>query len=245
MTTAVDSLRLAQAFELDPNVAAMLFEADGSIVYVNRAARSVYSAQGEPEVDRTGQKLHDFLPPEWADERLGWFRKSLASERPLAVQHLYRGQLVAVTIYPLFDKCLSWRILTISRRATAGDSDLPSPDVEQVETEFAELGPLAALTPRELEVFVLLGTGISAPEAAARLHRSPKTIERHKSAIGRKLGASTMASIATLATKSGIQERHLALRRIVVPPTIARSDVRRADVRRAPAPPGRNDSSFD
>lgn len=242
MTSAVDSLRLAQAFELDSHVAAMLFEADGSIVYVNRAARSVYSAQGEPEIDRTGQRLHDFLPAEWADERLGWFRQSLASERPIAVQHLYRGQLVAVTIYPLFDKAFAWRILTLSRRTTGGDSEVPSPDFDRVETEFVELGALAALTPRELEVFVLLGTGISAPEAAARLHRSPKTIERHKSAIGRKLGASTMASIATLATKSGIQERHLALRRVVVPPTAAR--LNRAGAPEASATPGRNDS-FD
>lgn len=221
MTTAVDSLRLAQAFELDPNVSAILLEADGTLVYVNRAARLVYSSQGEAEVDRTGQKLQDFLPAEWAEERLSWFRKALSSERPITVQHLYRGQLVAVTIYPLFDASRAWRILAISRRATLGESDAPSADFDQVETQFAELGALGVLTPRELEVFVLLGTGISAPEAAARLHRSPKTIERHKSAIGRKLGASTMVGIATLATKSGIQERHLALRRVVVAPTVA------------------------
>jgi DNA-binding CsgD family transcriptional regulator len=221
MTTSVDSLRLAQAFELDPNVSAILLEADGSLVYVNRAARSVYSAHGEPEVDRTGQKLQDFLPAEWVEERLAWFRKALASERPIAVQHLYRGQLLSVTIYPLFDKSSGWRILAISRRTTAGESDPSSIDFDREETKFVELGVFGALTPRELEVFVLLGTGISAPEAAASLHRSPKTIERHKSAIGRKLGASTMASIATLAAKSGIQERHLALRRVVVPPTVA------------------------
>ena len=221
MTTAVDSLRLAQAFELDPNVSAILLEADSTLVYVNRAARSIYSAQGEPEVDRTGQKLHDFLPADWVEERLGWFRKALSSERPIVVQHLYRGQLLSVTIYPLFDKSCVWRILAISRRTTAAESDIPSGEYDREETKFVELGALAALTPRELEIFVLLGTGISAPEAAARLHRSPKTIERHKSAIGRKLGASTMASIATLAAKSGIQERHLALQRVVVPPAVA------------------------
>lgn len=224
MTTAVDSLRLAQAFELDPNVSAILLEADGSLVYVNRAARKVYSAQGEPEIDRTGQKLQDFLPAEWVEERLGWFRKSLATERPIVVQHLYRGRLLSVTIYPLHDKSCVWRILAISRQTNAAESESLASEFDREETKFAEFGALAALTPRELEVFVLLGTGISAPEAAARLHRSPKTIERHKSAIGRKLGASTMAGIATLAAKSGIQERHLALRRVVVPPSIAEPD---------------------
>lgn len=244
MTTAVDSIRLAQAFELDPNVSAILLEADGTLVYVNRAARLVYNSQDEAQLDRTGQKLQDFMPAEWAEERLSWFRKSLASERPVAVHHLYRGQLVAVTIYPLYDTSRVWRILAISRRAAPGESDAPSADFDRVETQFAELGALGALTPRELEVFVLLGTGISTPDAATRLHRSPKTIERHKSAIGRKLGASTMVGIATLATKSGIHERHLALRRVVVPPTVVPSDVPRAELPGAAAPPGR-DSSYE
>jgi DNA-binding NarL/FixJ family response regulator len=50
---------------------------------------------------------------------------------------------------------------------------------------------------------------MSVPEVAARLKRSPKTIEQHKAAIGRKLGDSTLSGIARAVAEIGIDEEHL------------------------------------
>jgi DNA-binding NarL/FixJ family response regulator len=52
----------------------------------------------------------------------------------------------------------------------------------------AERSPVEQLTDRELEVFELIGRGLSTQEAAERLHLSVKTIDTHREHIREKLG---------------------------------------------------------
>lgn len=51
------------------------------------------------------------------------------------------------------------------------------------------------LTNRELEVFRLIGTGVTSAEIANNLHISRKTVETHRTRIKEKLGASTAAEL--------------------------------------------------
>ena len=51
------------------------------------------------------------------------------------------------------------------------------------------------LTNRELEVFRLIGTGVTSAEIATHLHISRKTVETHRTRIKEKLGASTAAEL--------------------------------------------------
>jgi DNA-binding NarL/FixJ family response regulator len=51
------------------------------------------------------------------------------------------------------------------------------------------------LTNRELEVFRLIGTGVTSAEIAMHLHISRKTVETHRTRIKEKLGASTAAEL--------------------------------------------------
>ena len=48
--------------------------------------------------------------------------------------------------------------------------------------------PLKELSPKELEVFMLLGRGLRTGEVASHLHVSLKTIETHRMRIKEKLG---------------------------------------------------------
>ena len=69
-----------------------------------------------------------------------------------------------------------------------------------------EAGDLAphGLTPRELDVLRLLGTGATNAEIGRRLYMSPKTASVHVSAIIRKLGVTGRVQAATVAERMGL-----------------------------------------
>ncbi|TWU64758.1 PAS and helix-turn-helix domain-containing protein [Crateriforma conspicua] len=81
-------------------------------------------------------------------------------------------------------------------------------------SNFIDLGPLNVLSPRELEVLVLLGHGLSVPDVAKYLFRSPKTIERHKTSIGHKLHLQGQVAMTRLVTQVGLDLKHAALKRL-------------------------------
>ena len=61
-----------------------------------------------------------------------------------------------------------------------------------------------AMTPRELDVLRLLGTGATNAEIGRRLYMSPKTASVHVSAIIRKMGVSGRVQAATVAERMGL-----------------------------------------
>jgi DNA-binding NarL/FixJ family response regulator len=71
----------------------------------------------------------------------------------------------------------------------------------------AAADPIETLTDRQLEVFRLLGEGLTAAEIARRLHRSVHTIESHRENIKRKLGAKNLAELACRAVEWVLQHR--------------------------------------
>lgn len=60
--------------------------------------------------------------------------------------------------------------------------------------------PLEALTDRELDVYRMIGTGLSVQEIAGRLNLSPKTIETYRANIKRKLGVPSARDLIRDAT---------------------------------------------
>lgn len=188
-----------------PGVAAMIVRADGTFEYVNDAVSAIYEFPGTQSL--IGKRLSDVLNPEFVAERLELMERTLATKRPLIVDHLFRGRPVTATFFPIYDDDGVGRVMIISRHRSPHDVDPET--FERVRSRVMDLGVLSKLSQRELEVFVLLGHGMSVPEVAARLKRSPKTIEQHKAAIGRKLGDSTLSGIARAVAEIGIDEEHL------------------------------------
>jgi DNA-binding NarL/FixJ family response regulator len=66
--------------------------------------------------------------------------------------------------------------------------------------------PLNRLTPREFEIFRLLGEGRSVPACGRILNLSPKTISNHITQIKNKVGAASLADMTRLAIRSGLVE---------------------------------------
>ncbi len=101
-------------------------------------------------------------------------------------------------------------VMVITRQ---GESDEDHGRFEIVESEFTGLGPLNILSPRELEVLALIGKGLQISEIASTLFRSPKTIENHRSSIGRKLGVTRRSELARLAHQAGLEPEDAKRRR--------------------------------
>jgi DNA-binding NarL/FixJ family response regulator len=62
----------------------------------------------------------------------------------------------------------------------------------------------SGLTARELQVLQLLAQGCSGAQLARRLHRSPKTVEHHISAVLEKLGVHSRTEAVAVAFARGI-----------------------------------------
>jgi DNA-binding NarL/FixJ family response regulator len=87
--------------------------------------------------------------------------------------------------------------------ATASGAGRPINDLA-IRTRYDDMGPLASLTSRELDIIRLIGAGLSTAEIAKRLHRSVKTIEWHRVSLGNKLGVANRVELARIAIGAGL-----------------------------------------
>lgn len=67
-----------------------------------------------------------------------------------------------------------------------------------------EATPLDALTPREMEVAMLLVQGLRQPDIATRLSLSPKTVNTHKSRLFEKLGVQDSVALNRMLGQYGL-----------------------------------------
>jgi DNA-binding NarL/FixJ family response regulator len=110
-------------------------------------------------------------------------KDSEPEELALAIESIRRG-----------DSYLSPKVASgVMARALRGD--LPAP---------SEKSALAALTPREREVFQLLAVGKANKEVASMLDLSLGTVKKHRENLQRKLDCHSAAELARLAIREGL-----------------------------------------
>ncbi|ROT33001.1 response regulator transcription factor [Micromonospora sp. HM5-17] len=103
-------------------------------------------------------------------------------------------------------------LLTAVRVVAAGDALLAPRVTRRLIREFAALPQpvarppqnLAGVTPRELEVLVLVARGLSNAEIADHLHVSLATAKTHVTRLLTKLGARDRAQLVIIAYESGL-----------------------------------------
>ena len=61
------------------------------------------------------------------------------------------------------------------------------------------------VTSREVDVLALVADGLSNREVAARLHLSPRTVERHVGTLLDRTGAADRAALRDVARRHGVQ----------------------------------------
>jgi len=192
-----------------PGVGVISVGPSGDLRYVNRQSAMLYT--GDPDVAWQGKHVSDFYEPGAAAERLRIIERVVETKKPAVLRHVRLGRQLKATFMPVVSEKTANgveagavdSVLVITRE---GESDLGGgEDFELIESEYIDLGPLDALSRRELEVLALLGQGLSISEIAETLHRSAKTIEKHRHSIGKKLNASNRVELARLANMAGLE----------------------------------------
>lgn len=211
--SAFDGQAIWLALSQTPGIGISITDQDGHLLFVNNTALVLFS--GSADVDYSGKTIADFHPPEYVAERLKLIRQVLAENRPARVRHVYHGQSITSTVWPLPQSASQRnRVLVVSQSGPDQQiDDLIPNSIATFQTDYIDLGPLDVLSQRELEVLVLLGHGLTIPETAKLLHRSPKTIERHKESIGRKLALKRQSDLVELVTSVGLQLTDTKLKR--------------------------------
>lgn len=201
----------------EPGTGVGLLTGEGDVLYVNaQAARIFHGPDARPE-DYIGRNWADHMPEDWTRERLALLRRIRVSGRPILLRNIWRGQQHFTYIYPIQrDDNGPDLYLTITRRAEsdAQAEELAKGDYEWIDAQVANLGPLDALSDRELEVLALLGQGLSIKEIAGLLYRSEHTIVSHRKAIGAKLGVDDRVKLALIARRAGLTIRDIDLTRV-------------------------------
>ena len=186
-----------------PGIGIGLTNVHGDLLYLNDEELRFF--EGHTDVDYHGKNIRDFHEAEFVEERLALIRNVNESKRPAVITHIFKGRCIQSTVWPIDDlEPPHDRVLVVSRQLRGGKEEVDAQFLN-VESDFIDLGELVVLSPRELEVLVLLGHGQSIPEVAKILFRSQKTIEKHREAIGRKLALHSQSEIVRIVWNAGLE----------------------------------------
>lgn len=198
---------LWKAFTTVPGVGISVVTAEGQVVYANQQAEDLFGV-----AESRGKTLRQLFPEEFVRERQAIIDHIVESGRCVLVRHMMHGRRLESAIRRIDgEEGEAPRLLVITRRGT---SDSTGGGCDVFESQYIDLGELEVLTPRELEVLALIGQGLRLGEIADLLHRSRKTIEKHKASIAEKLGLTSPASLARVATEAGLELHHAHLKRL-------------------------------
>lgn len=194
----------------EPNTGVTLMTPDGGIDYLNAQAAAIYFGEGTDPATIVGRTIDDLYSPAFCTERRAILGRVAETGKPLLFRTIWRGQQHHAWIYPVpgdadGDGRLD-HLLVVTRRTAVGPDDPPLQPggCEVVRAEVNDLGELGVLSPRELVVLALLGSGLTLRETAKKLHRSVKTIESQRDAIGRKLGVHSRSQLLRVVLRAGL-----------------------------------------
>lgn len=187
----------------DSGAGLMLCDTGGRIHFVNERFAKFINQPSATAM--TGKSFADIYPEAAAHERLEVVRRSARERRPLAVESVWNGVAYQTILRPLGmlggDPDM---VLALARHQPRKDSEELSTQVERITLKSNNMGPLARLTARELELLALIGEGLSTSDIAKKISRSIKTVEAHRASLGKKLGVASRVALAKIASESNL-----------------------------------------
>ena len=156
-----------------------------------------------PEI--VGRTPHEVLAPELAESVAGAVTSVFRTGTPAMIEAFLFGQYIRTTFRPLRNpEGAVTLILIVGTPPGVAQWRPGQAPPGAARGRIPRSDPLSKLSPRELEVLGLLGRGMSVPEAARHLHRSARTVEAHRYAIGQKLKVRNQAELAQVARLAGL-----------------------------------------
>lgn len=178
---------------------------DGLMLFSNQALCDHFRIGMRPE-QLTGANIRDGGPLEFFNERIELLHELARKGKHGVIRDLWRGQqfLTHVLLLPRLPGETLRRFLILNLRVQGEAPPSIKPDRLWFSPDHQDLGLLALLSRRELEVLALLGQGLGAPLIAKALHRSEDTINTHKAALLRKLSCANSTQLAMVAQRAGL-----------------------------------------
>lgn len=192
------------ALTRDTGAFVLVLNEDGVVICCNDLVNKQIGAEFAP---LQGKTIDTFCSDGVAAECLGFIRESIKRNQPINVIGMCHGVATRSSIRPLPEIAGHQRLaMKVVRPLNDMDTqDLQTGKGVWVSATSFDLGRLANLTSRELEVLRLIGESMTTAEIAEQLHRSVKTIEWHRVSLGSKLGAANRVELARIAASAGLQ----------------------------------------
>lgn len=194
---------LAAALADDAGVAFLLIDADLRLVFANAHAQGCLQERGHdaPSTELIGLPLYDLFPGAIAREYAETASVACDERAPVDLVGMIKGAWRRLTFRPVTYE--GQRCVLISSPPPS-HFHTTSPGRLTRRTTRDELGKLAKLTARELEILHLVGLGLNTNQTAEALSRSVKTVDGHLLSIRNKIGQLTRTELAALAIESGL-----------------------------------------
>jgi len=183
-----------------------------SVVVVNAEGRFAYVSPrcavmaGKSASEMVGKRVDEVMVGEIGIERMAIFERALRGARPLLVVEAMGGMPMLTLIYRACDADGRPIGVICLHHVGQATNDLPIDRslFDIIEPRASEVSPLSKLTDREREVLRLIALGASQAQIAKSIHRTIKTVEWHRAALGRKLGVATRIELARIALQNGL-----------------------------------------
>jgi len=187
----------------DTDRAIVVVSPEGQVLFANdEAARHVGVTDPERLVGRLVRELCDDA---YAEERLSCIREVAATGRVLAMDGMTFGRMRRTIMRPIGARPDGARYVLMTHVPVPADSNHDQDDrLEIRRATIDDYGPLASLSERELQVLTLIAQGKTTAEIAKAMHRSVKTVEWHRVALGSKLQVSNRVELARIAIAAGL-----------------------------------------
>lgn len=170
------------------------------VLWCNEAYASTF--QSTPDALR-GSSMESLFTRQFAQERAELLGPAIEQSRVLAYDQVVRGSRYLTRAWPLDPTAFGTRGCFVVAEPCSTSRPIDQ-NVPFRSAEIADLGEFDTLTRRELEIFRLLGEGLTGQEIATTLHRSHKTIEFHTARILHALGLRNRTELARLAAERGL-----------------------------------------
>lgn len=213
-----------RALVSEPSTGVMLLSQSAELLYANDQAARIFSGPASAGPWTSLETICvDYMPELWRQDIRDMFVRLLGGESNIVLRTIWHGLQVLswssllerLPFEPgVLPRTATWDapgrlgpvMLLTSRHVgrVCSTGYFADPNIPIVTARVADLGPLKALTGRELQVLALLGDGGTLSDAAKRLHRSEKTVDAHRSAIHSKLGITDRVQLATISQRLGL-----------------------------------------
>lgn len=203
----VTDVRIPMSFFEQMATAMAMIREDGMLLFSNQAAVRTFGSVPGRSIAAPGEFIQDFEPKAFFEERVEIMRRLARNREDGIIRDLWQGEqiLTHLRLLPATPHQTLRSFLSIHQRTSGAQGPEQYEGMAFHEGEVQDLGELALLSPRELEVLALVGEGMTASQIAAIIHRTEDTVNSHRASLLRKLRCQNAVQLSVIAQRAGLK----------------------------------------